>query len=166
MQVTIDLEVNGERRRCAASPRRRLLDLLRDDLGLTGTKECCGTGDCGACTVLLDGVPINACVYLAAAAHRRRVETIEGLRDSPQMQALADGFAAGGAIQCGFCTPGILVMAVALLRRRADLDGAAVRRHLAGNLCRCTGYVDIIDAIVAAGGAARDAQAAVAGRHA
>ena len=166
MQVTIDLEVNGERRRCVAAPRRRLLDLLRDDLGLTGTKECCGTGDCGACTVLLDDVPINSCVYLAAAAHRRRVETIEGLRDSPEMQALADGFAAGGAIQCGFCTPGILVMAVALLRRRAPIDGATVRQHLAGNLCRCTGYVDIVDAIVTAGGAARFSESAALGRHA
>lgn len=165
-RVTIELEVNGERHRCSIPSERRLLDVLRDDLGLTGTKECCGTGDCGACTVLLDSVPINSCVYLAVASHHRRVETIEGLRQTPEMSFLSEAFLTSGAVQCGFCTPGILVMATALLRMERRPDERTVRQFLAGNLCRCTGYVDIIEAVLRASRARRGSTTAVQGRHA
>lgn len=148
--VTIDLEVNGERRECQVRVERRLLDVLRENFGLTGTKECCGTGDCGACTILLDDRPINSCVYLAVAGHGRRIQTIEGLRDQPEMQRLCEAFETGGAVQCGFCTPGMLVMATSLLQADGDLDEATIRAHLAGNLCRCTGYVDIVGAVLEA----------------
>lgn len=150
-RVAIEMEVNGELENCVVPVERRLLDVLRNDLGLTGTKECCGTGDCGACTVLLDDRPINSCVYLAVAGHGRRVRTIEGLQDMPEMQRLCEAFETGGAIQCGFCTPGMLVMATSLLHAQGELDEESIRNHLAGNLCRCTGYVDIVGAVLQAG---------------
>ena len=150
-EIVVELWVNGVRRHCRVDGRRRLLDLLRDDLELTGTKECCGTGDCGACTVLLDGRPINSCILLAGAATGHRVETIEGLRDCTEMAALARSFAEGGAVQCGFCTPGMLVTATVLLRERREITERDARHFLAGNLCRCTGYPEIIEAVLRAG---------------
>lgn len=121
----------------AAPPMKRLLDVLREECGLTGTKEGCGEGECGACTVLLDGRPVNACLVPFAQVRDRRVTTIEGLADHPMLEA----FAREGAAQCGFCTPGMIVAAIALE------PGEDVRRGLAGNLCRCTGYTAILRAV-------------------
>ena len=143
--------MNGESCQALAEPRHTLLELLRDGLGLTGTKEGCGDGNCGACTVLLDGRPVNSCLVLALEAQGREVVTVEGLaRDGalhPLQQALIDH----GAIQCGFCTPGLVMAAYALLRDNPHPGEQEVRMAIAGNLCRCTGYDKVVRAIMAAG---------------
>jgi len=127
----------------------RLLDVLRGPLGLTGTKEGCGEGECGACTVLLDGLPVNACLVAAGQCHERDVVTVEGLRDvDGSLSALQRCFVEDGGAQCGICTPGMLVAAEALLRARAEPTEEEVRDAIAGNLCRCTGYQRIVDAIL------------------
>lgn len=123
----------------------RLIDLLRGELSLTGTKEACGLGECGACTVLVDGVPLLACATLVAQVSEATVETIEGVRD--ESSALRREIAARGGVQCGFCTPGQVMSALALLRRRRALSEAEIRTEMAGNLCRCTGYAGIVAAI-------------------
>ncbi|MFQ5844439.1 MAG: (2Fe-2S)-binding protein [Planctomycetota bacterium] len=148
MTVELAFVLNGTDVRVAADPRHRLLDLLRRSLRLTGTKEGCGGGECGACTVLVDGRPVNSCLYPALEAEGRRVTTIEGLagagsRPSPLQQC----FAESGAIQCGFCTPGMVVAAHALLETHAEPTDAQIRDALVGNLCRCTGYVQIVEAV-------------------
>ena len=150
--------VNGRRRLVRVPPMKRLLDVLREDCGLTGTKEGCGEGECGACSVLLDGVPVNSCLVPAVQAAGARVVTVEGLAKGPALSSLQRAFVERGGTQCGSCTPGILVTAQALLQRakgRVPAD-AEVREALAGNLCRCTGYQMIVDAVRAA---AREAQA-------
>ena len=134
--------LNGKRRDVDAPPLRRLLDVLRDDCGLTGTKEGCGEGECGACTVLLDGVPVNACLVPFAHVRGRRVTTIEGLRSR-----LPESLAREGGTQCGICTPGVVMAAAALGPRPS---AARVREALAGNICRCTGYAGIVRALAGA----------------
>lgn len=128
---------------------RSLLDALRDDLGLTGTKKGCDAGDCGACTVLLNGVSVNACLVLAAQAEGVEVLTIEGVAVDGQLHPLQEAFIRHGAVQCGYCTPGMVLSALALLRETPHPDRAKIQEAIAGNLCRCTGYVQIIDAIEA-----------------
>jgi carbon-monoxide dehydrogenase small subunit len=151
-RVRLALTVNGRARRVSAPPMKRLLDVLREDLGLTGTKEGCGEGECGACAVLLDGAPVNSCLVAAVQCDGARVVTIEGLAARGRLSALQRAFVEHGAAQCGICTPGMLIAAAALLARargRVPAD-AEVREGLAGNLCRCTGYQRIVDAVRAA----------------
>ena len=128
-------------------PDRRLLDLLREDLGLTGTKEGCGEGECGACTVILDGEAAHACMVLAIQLEGRHVTTIEGLEENGELSALQKIFAEESAIQCGFCTPGMILSAKALLMHRPHPTDEEIRRALAGNLCRCSGYQQILWAV-------------------
>ena len=148
----IKFTLNGQAIALTASPLRRLLDVLREDLGLTGTKEGCGEGECGACAVLLDGRLVNACLVAVAALPGRRVTTIEGLRELPGFAVLAAAFAQAGAVQCGFCTPGMLMAAYALLGENPTPHPEEIRAYLSGNLCRCTGYEMIIQAILLAAG--------------
>jgi aerobic-type carbon monoxide dehydrogenase small subunit (CoxS/CutS family) len=142
--VTLTIVVNGVRRRIRAHPMARLLDVLRETCGLTGTKEGCGEGECGACTVLIDGASVVSCLVPAAHAHGTTVTTIEGAAGSRRGRALQRGFEAHGAAQCGICTPGMIVAALPL-SRGASPD--AVSAALAGNLCRCTGYSSILRAV-------------------
>ncbi len=142
--------LNGQPVRIAAAADRRALDMLREDLGLRGTKEGCGTGECGACTILVDGEPKLACLLLAAQLDGRTVETPESLESTPAGRSLVAAFVAAGAVQCGYCTPGMEMTALALLRGVRRPDREAIRRALAGNLCRCTGYVKIVDAVARA----------------
>ncbi len=128
-------------------PDRRLLDLLREDLGLTGTKEGCGEGECGACTVILDGEAVHACMVLAIQLEGCHVTTIEGLEENGELSALQKIFAEESAIQCGFCTPGMILSAKALLMHRPHPTDEEIRRALAGNLCRCSGYQQILRAV-------------------
>jgi carbon-monoxide dehydrogenase small subunit len=131
-----------------------LLSVLREGLGLTAAKLACGAGECGACTVLVDGLPVNSCVYLAAKVEGRTVETVEGLGGRDALNELQAAFVEYGAFQCGYCTPGHIMRATALLRERCagELDAPSVRAAIAGNICRCTGYDKIVEAIVAVGG--------------
>ena len=147
MKKLVDLLVNGDVYQLAIEPRRTLLDVLRRDLGLTGTKKGCNHGECGACTVLIDGQPILACTTLAIACEGKRIETIEGLAENGEMHPLQKAFVRYGAIQCGFCTPGMILSAKALLDRNPHPDEGEIRRAISGNLCRCTGYVKIVEAI-------------------
>ena len=140
--------INGEARQAAVAPYRSLLDALRHEFGLTGTKKGCDVGDCGACTVLVDGAPINSCLMLAVEAEGRRIETVEGLAAADgELHPLQRNFVRCGAAQCGFCTPGILMMAKALLAENPRPSEAEIRFGLAGNICRCTGYTKIIEAV-------------------
>jgi aerobic-type carbon monoxide dehydrogenase small subunit (CoxS/CutS family) len=143
--------VNGTTMEAEALGTQTLLGLLRDQLGMTGSKLACGLGECGACTVLVDGRPVNSCIYLAAKVQGREVETIEGMAKDGELSGLQQAFIEVGAFQCGFCTPGQLVRAAALLRARTGdaLDEAAVRKAISGNICRCTGYDKIVMAILA-----------------
>jgi 4-hydroxybenzoyl-CoA reductase subunit gamma len=134
----------------AASDSALLLEVLRDDLQLTGTKQGCDGGECGACTVLVDNQPRLACITLAAAVEGRAIETIEGLAQAGRMSALQQAFHEKLGTQCGFCTPGMVMAAEALLRREPDPSEAQIREALAGNLCRCTGYVKIVESVQAA----------------
>ncbi|HEV2106588.1 MAG TPA: (2Fe-2S)-binding protein, partial [Candidatus Eisenbacteria bacterium] len=146
------LTVNGRRVRLRVPPMKRLLDVLREDLGLTGSKEGCGEGECGACSVLLDGAPVNSCLVAAGQCANTRVVTVEGLARGGAPGALQRAFVEHGGAQCGICTPGMLIAAAALLARapgRVPAE-AEVREALAGNLCRCTGYQKIVDAVRAA----------------
>ena len=146
--MRLDLTVNGDPYRREIRPDATLLDVLRDDLGLTGTKWGCQTGDCGACTVLVDGAPVVACLQLAPQVDGRQVTTIEGLGEHGELGDLQEAFVRNGAAQCGFCTPGMIVAAEALLRHNPAPSEADVREALAGNLCRCTGYNKIVDAVL------------------
>ncbi len=145
-----NLTVNGAQYQVDIRADERLLEVLRDQLGLTGTKKSCGRGECGSCTVLVDGRSVTSCITLAARA--RQVETIEGVAQSPEGQELRQTFADTGAFQCGFCTPGQIVRAAALLRAGLPGDEASVRREMSGNICRCTGYAAIIEAVRRAAG--------------
>jgi carbon-monoxide dehydrogenase small subunit len=150
MKKIISITVNGQIHELAVEPRRTLLELLRDDLGLTGTKKGCSIGDCGACTVLLDGVATFSCLTLAIQAEDCTVETVEGLTEDGKLNRLQQEFIDKGAIQCGYCTPGMLMTTTELMRRNPRPDENEIRRAISGNLCRCTGYQKIVEAIQAA----------------
>jgi len=160
VSVTVRAVLNGEERALSGHPMARLLDVLRESLDLTGTKEGCGEGECGACTVLLDGEPVLSCLVPLLQCDGRRIETVEGLAAAPRARAFLDRFVAAGGVQCGACTPGIIVTAWALLEREARPDVEAVRDALAGNLCRCTGYEGILRALAADAGADETEEAA------
>ena len=150
-QVSITLRVNELERSLDVEPRRALSDVLRDDLALTGLHLGCEQGVCGACTVLIDGEPVVSCLCLAVEANGCDVQTVEHVvHATPSMRRMAQSFIEHGAFQCGFCTPGFLIMACDILNKGMGSDREAVREHLSGNICRCTGYESIIDAIVAA----------------
>lgn len=150
MPVEITLRVNGESQTVLVEPKDTLLEVLREKLGLNGPKCGCDTGDCGACTVLLDGRPVVSCLVLAVDAREREVLTVEGLAKDGRLHPLQEAFVRHGAVQCGFCTPGMLLSALALLQENPDPSEEEVREAISGNLCRCTGYVKIVDAILAA----------------
>jgi 4-hydroxybenzoyl-CoA reductase subunit gamma len=143
----LSLKVNGRTHELAASENALLLEVLRDGAGLTGTKQGCDGGECGACTVLVDGQPRLSCITLAASVEGRHVETIEGLAAGGRMSRLQQAFHEKLGAQCGFCTPGMVMSAEALLRREPEPTEAQIREALAGNLCRCTGYVKIIESV-------------------
>ena len=148
MKRIVTMTVNGEERELAIQPSRTLLDVLRNEGGLTGTKKGCDVGDCGACTVMMDGKPVNACLVLGIEAEGAVIETIEGLQHAPDRpHLLQEKFMEHGGAQCGFCTPGIVMMAKALLDENPDPTDDEIRFALAGNICRCTGYTKIIDAV-------------------
>lgn len=140
-------KVNGCPVDLPVDPRRRLLDVLREDLGLTGTKEGCGEGECGACTVLLDGSPVNACLVLAPEAIGREIITIEGVAREGRAHPIQEAFLEAGAVQCGYCTPGMILTAKALLDKDPRPTEQAIKISVSGNLCRCTGYTKIVEAI-------------------
>lgn len=150
MRVLMTLHVNGERFEVAALPHHTLLEVLREDLGLTGTKHGCELGECGACTVLIDGVPMLSCLTLPIEMQEREITTIEGLETDGKLHPLQETFAELGAAQCGYCTPGFLVAGAALLRKYAIPTREQTKEALAGNLCRCTGYTKIYEAVDAA----------------
>ena len=145
--MAVTLVVNGRTRSLDVAVHRTLLDVLRDELGLTGSKECCVEGECGACTVLVDGDGINACLMLAVEADGSAVTTIEGLGADGRLSRLQDAFLASGGVQCGFCIPGMVMSAEAFLLRQAHATPAEIREALSGNLCRCTGYAKVFDAV-------------------
>jgi carbon-monoxide dehydrogenase small subunit len=147
--VRVTLTLNGERRTFHVPPGRRLLDMLREDAGLTGTKEGCGSGECGTCTVLLDGSPVTSCLVLAASVDGHDVVTVEGLSRAGRLHPLQEALVSLGGIQCGFCTPGIAVTGAAVLARHENAP-AEHARLLSGNLCRCTGYTKVLGALKAA----------------
>lgn len=149
--------VNGRSIQLETDPMARLIDLLRNALQLTGTKEGCGEGECGACTVLLDGRPVYACLVPAVQANGREVRTVEGLATAQGLALLQRTFVEHDAIQCGYCTPGMLMAASGLLAREPDPSDEDIRQALAGNLCRCTGYTGIVEAVRAAAAAMRGA---------
>ena len=146
--IEVSFEANGEPVRVVVPPKATLLDALRTNLELTGTKHGCGEGECGACSVMLDGKVVNSCLVLAAECSGARVVTIEGLARIGRLHPIQEAFVRHGAIQCGFCTPGMIMAALALIERNPTPSQADVRRALEGNLCRCTGYRKIIDAIL------------------
>ncbi|MGB2982531.1 MAG: (2Fe-2S)-binding protein [Candidatus Bipolaricaulia bacterium] len=149
--MKIRLTVNGREVECETDAETRLLDLLRETLALTGTKEGCGEGECGACTVLLDGRPVNSCLVPAPAAADKEVVTVEGIANGDRLHPIQQAFVDTGGVQCGFCTPGFIMASYALLEANSDPSDDEIRSALEGNLCRCTGYERIIDAVRLAG---------------
>jgi carbon-monoxide dehydrogenase small subunit len=145
--MKISFMLNGKKIRLYAPPDRRALDLLREDLGLTGTKEGCGTGECGACTILVNGESRLSCLMLAAQLEGCHVTTIEGVSSTQKLHPVQEAFIEHGAVQCGFCTPGMVLAAIDLLDHNAEPTRQEIREALSGNLCRCTGYQKIIDAV-------------------
>lgn len=143
----IRLTVNGESYTVAVEPCESLLDVLRDKLSLTGTKKGCNRGDCGACTIIIDGKTVNSCLVLAVEADDKEVLTVEGLANNGQLHPIQEAFVQYGAVQCGYCTPGMIMSVKALLDENPNPTEEEVKRAIGGNLCRCTGYVKIIDAI-------------------
>jgi aerobic-type carbon monoxide dehydrogenase small subunit (CoxS/CutS family) len=152
LEQTITATVNGHRVTRTVEPRRMLSDFLREDLGLTGTKLSCGLQVCGVCTVLVDGAPVSSCTYLAVDVDGREVETVEGLADADGLHPLQQAFVDRFALQCGFCTPGFLMMAKSLLDQNPDPTEEEVTEYLDGNICRCTGYRPIVEAVLDAAG--------------
>ena len=148
--MILTFRLNGREFSCETRPDRRVTDLLREDLGLGGTKECCGSGECGACTILVDGESRLSCLMLAAQLSGRNVVTIEGVAQNGEMHVMQKAFVEHGAVQCGYCTPGMILASLDLLQRIPDPTREQVREHLSGNLCRCTGYQKIVDAVLAA----------------
>lgn len=149
-KIPVALDINGERHDVLIEPDRSLLDVLREDLGLTGTKTNCLDAECGVCTVLIDGAAVNACLQLAVVAQGRAITTIEGLAGGGALHPLQEAFMELGAVQCGYCIPGMILSAKAYLDENAHPTESEVREALAGNLCRCTGYQKIVDAVLLA----------------
>jgi carbon-monoxide dehydrogenase small subunit len=158
-KLDISITVNGRPQQLSVAPNRRLIDLLREDLALTGTKEGCGVGVCGACTVMLDGRAVSGCLTLAVAADGGVVQTIEGLAAGGSLHPLQKAFLEKGGLQCGYCTPGQIMAAKALLEENPDPSVEQIKHAMLGNLCRCTGYYKIIEAIQAAAAELRSARA-------
>jgi carbon-monoxide dehydrogenase small subunit len=154
-RIPIDVRLNGRPRQLDVMAHHTLLEVLRDQLGLTGSKECCVVGECGACTVILDGRTVNSCLMLAVEADGHDLRTVEGLARGGELNELQQAFLDKGATQCGFCIPGQLMSAEALLERNADPTVDEIHEALAGNLCRCAGYEQITDAVLAAAEARR-----------
>lgn len=150
MKQMIELKVNGELYALMVEPNRTLLEVLREDLGLTGAKKSCDKGTCGSCTVFLDGKPVPSCLVLAIEARGKDILTIEGLAVNGKLHPLQEAFIKHYAFQCGFCTPGMILAAKALLDENPEPTEEDVRKAISGNLCRCTGYVKIVDAVLAA----------------
>jgi carbon-monoxide dehydrogenase small subunit len=148
--IPVTFQVNGRKVSLETEPHRTLLEVLRQDLGLNGTKSNCQEGECGACTVMVDGRAVNSCLYLAVRAQGKSVVTVEGLAGDSALHPVQEAFLQHGAVQCGYCTPGFLVSAAAVLGANPHPDENEVKRALAGNICRCTGYVNIIRALQAA----------------
>ncbi len=148
--MEIEITINGRKRRFDVEPNKLLLNLVRDDLHLTGTKYGCGIGECGACTVHLDGEAVLSCMVLAVDADGRTVDTIEGVADVNKLDPVQEAYIEEGAIQCGFCTPGFIMTTKALLAENPDPSEAEIREYLKGNYCRCTGYVNIVRAVQSA----------------
>jgi len=146
-KVNLELTVNGEALAFFIFPNRTLLEVLREEAGLTGAKEGCGEGVCGACTVLLDGKPVRACLTLAVEAAGSAITTVEGLAAGETLDPLQEAFIEHGSVQCGFCTPGMLMSAKGLLLEDPQPDETEIRRALSGNICRCTGYAKIVEAV-------------------
>lgn len=161
-KLLVSITVNGDPYEIAVDPQTRLLDVIRDGVGLTGTKEGCGEGECGACTVIMNGRPVNACLVLAPQAEGAEILTIEGLTTDDTMNLLQRQFVEGGAVQCGFCSPGMIMTAKALLDENPSPTEDDVREALSGNLCRCTGYEKIVDAVLATAALTADAEAGTA----
>jgi carbon-monoxide dehydrogenase small subunit len=147
MKMLVELSINGEHYELAVDPQATLLEVLREHLGLTGTKEGCGSGECGSCTVLADGKPILSCLTLAADCRDVEITTIEGLADETSFTPVQEAFLAKGAVQCGFCTPGMVLVTTALLKENSAPTEDDLKKALEGNLCRCTGYNKIIEAV-------------------
>jgi len=143
----IRLIVNEQEYELLIEPHKTLLDVLRNNLSLTGTKRGCNSGECGACTVLLDGIPILSCMTLACEVEGKKIQTIEGIAQNGELHPVQEAFIECGAIQCGFCTPGMVLSAVALLNSNPNPNTDEIKKAISGNLCRCTGYVKIIEAI-------------------
>jgi carbon-monoxide dehydrogenase small subunit len=148
MKRILRLHVNGEEFEVLAEVHRTLLEVLREDLGLTGTKQGCDLGTCGACTVLIDGRPYRSCLTLAADVQGKKITTIEGLSQDGELHSLQKAFVEKGAVQCGFCTPGMILTAKALMDEDPEPSEGEVKKAISGNLCRCTGYVKIVEAII------------------
>ena len=145
--MMIEFHVNGKPQKVDVPGGKRLLDILREDLHLTGTKEGCGEGECGACTILLDGRAVHACMVLGGQLAGHEVTTIEGLAETGELNVLQEAFVASGAVQCGYCTPGMIMSATGLLRQNPDPTEEEIRVALSGNICRCSGYVQIVAAV-------------------
>jgi len=152
MKKPLQLTVNGELRQVLVEPYYSLLDALRDDIRLTGTKKGCDEGDCGACTVFLNGKPVTSCMVLAHSAHDSEVTTIEGLANLEELHPVQQAFVDYGGLQCGFCIPGLIMSATALLQENPNPTEEEVRFGIGGNLCRCTGYSKVVEAVLAAAG--------------
>ncbi|MCS7281030.1 MAG: (2Fe-2S)-binding protein [Desulfobacterota bacterium] len=146
-KLKVSFKINGEETVLYVAPNRTLLEMIREDLKLSGTKEGCGIGDCGACTVLLDGVPVNSCLVLAPEIDGKEVVTIEGLAQDGKLHPIQEAFLNENALQCGFCTPGMVISSYALLKRNENPSEDDIKEALSGNLCRCTGYTKIIEAV-------------------
>ena len=158
--MKVEVTVNGESRAADVEPRVLLVHFLRDELGLTGTHVGCDTTSCGACTVLLDGTPIKSCTFFAVQADGRAITTVEGLAEGGTLHPVQEGFKAEHGLQCGFCTPGMMLVSAALLRENPDPSEEEIRWALSGNLCRCTGYQNIVKAVQWAAKNGQSAQAA------
>ena len=154
-KTAMTLTVNKETYDVVANPNRTLLEVLRDDLHLTGTKESCGEGVCGSCTVLVDGRPVRSCLTLAVAVEGKEVTTIEGLSEGEKLHPVQEAFVNHHAIQCGFCSPGMILTAYALLRENPNPTEEEIRRAISGNVCRCTGYAKIVEAVKSLAGEGR-----------
>ena len=157
MKTHVETTINGETVECLIDPSSTLLGMLRNDLGMTGTKEGCGSGDCGACSVVMDGELVCSCLVLGVEASEAAIETIEGVADRDQLHVIQEKFLEHAALQCGICTPGLIVSTKALLAENPNPTEEEARYYLAGNLCRCTGYDKIIKAVMDAASALREA---------
>ena len=147
MKTTLSFNLNGKDVTLTTDPLRRLIDVLREDFGLTGVKEGCSEGECGACSVLLNGRMVTSCIIPIGAVDGQKVMTIEGLRETPKGKTIIDAFADGGAVQCGFCIPGMVIAAYCILERNPDPSEEEIRLGISGNICRCTGYDLIVESI-------------------